>query len=153
MQQFNLRPVYEFLDTSGILENKLSEQEIIEKVRSMAHLVKEELAEVEQADNLNDLASEIIDLFWVVGNLAYVLDKNRGGLLESTEERVAKRNMSKFDTNETDAAISAYLYKIGNHPSKPGVVINAGYRKVDDKFVIFNKDNGKILKSHTFNND
>lgn len=152
MQQFNLKPVYEFLDTSGILKNKLSEQEIIEKVRSMAHLVKEELAEVEQADNLNDLASEIIDLFWVVGNLAYVLDKNRDELLESAEERVAKRNMSKFDTNETDAAISIYLYKIGNHPSKPGVVINASYRQVAKRFVIFNKDNGKILKSHKFDN-
>ena len=61
---------------------------------------------------------------------------------------VHRANMTKFCTSEEDAKISVHLYSLGTHPQAMGRDIEATYRKQGELYIIYNAQNGKILKSY-----
>lgn len=136
---------YYFLDTSEAARPDFN---------TLRRWINEELDEFEAAykdGNTADMYDAIVDANVFLANIAY-----HYGLLpeiiETYEDAVSVSNMTKFCQSESCAKSTVKAYQDGEHPNKPGVKIDADYRLNEDKslWVIYNKADGKILKSLTF---
>lgn len=108
-----------------------------------ANLIKEELNELIDAIGNNDFL-EIID---ALGDIQYVLDGFfiELGLKDAKNEIITaihKSNMTKFDTDETNAILTANKYANEN--------VETYYQLINNKYVTYRKQDDKILKSFKY---
>lgn len=104
-------------------------------------LIKEELAETEDAINNNNFLETkdgLGDLLWVVVRAMMELGIDP----DKTIEAIFISNMSKADTTEEDANITYGYYK------EKGIITYC--KIVNDLFITYNVSDHKVLKSHKF---
>lgn len=139
----DLQDILKWLDTAGIKYTNSKRQRDL----GIA-LLEEEFDEL--VDGLNnqvreDILDGMVDLIWIIcNNLIFhniTLEE-----LEEYAKNVSESNWSKFCDTEEEAMETVAAYIDGKHPDKPHSKIKCGYKKINDKYVIFRED-GKILKS------
>lgn len=100
----------------------------------------EELEETKKAyeeNNITDVIDGVVDLQWVHVNLIHMMGIE--DIYQKCFDEVTRSNFSKFCKTEQEARESVESYRTRN--------IESDFRKVDDYFVVFRKEDGKILKS------
>ena len=95
--------------------------------------------------NIHELRDSSADQKVVIANLDHFAGISDVAM--SDFEKVMMSNWSKFCETEQEADETVEAYDKGVHPDKVGVSIPADYRQVGNLFVVFNTENGKILKS------
>ena len=96
-------------------------------------------------NNLAGLRDSCADQEFILTNLLHF-----GGLIDtffSDLDAVMVSNYSKYCETEIEAEETCDAYENGTHPNKYGQVIYADYREEKGIFIVFNSENGKILKS------
>ncbi len=110
-----------------------------------------ELTEAYQARNLTAVADAICDGLFVLYGAANDFGMN----IDLLFSEVVRSNMTKLCESEADAEYAVLRYKAGDGFHGKFEPINAAYRRCDEpslahKFVVYNADTGKVLKSPTF---
>ena len=125
---------------AGTAKNQRNFIQLLEKAqRKLAFDLKSE----DEKIDLIELRDAVADMFVVNANIVYHFGIND----QKDFEDVMKSNNSKYCTTEEEAEATVQAYQSGTHWDKPNQVLNAFSEKVDNIYVIRNKDNGKILKS------
>ena len=111
-------------------------------------LIKEELQELEEAITNKD-RKEVIDalgdILYVVYGASKVFDIN----IDEAFNRIHQSNMSKFCDTEEDAVktVEKYRQELLNSTNNNNRYESPTYEKRGEKWVVFNKSTGKILKN------
>lgn len=117
------------------------------------NLIKEELSELIEANNANNKEGQIdaiVDLFWVILDYANEKGISANEILTKIN-KVRISNWSKFCSSEEDAQNTVAMYKLGTHPDKKGVKIDAIYKgPINGKWIVLRKEDGKTLKSYKY---
>lgn len=115
-------------------------------------LINEEYIEAREAiynGNKQEFIDAIVDSIWMTLNYAAMGGITANEIL-AYAEKVQESNDSKFCDNEEDAAHTVNLYNTGMHPDKISYTIETYWKKVGSKYVIFRKEDNKIMKSYKY---
>ena len=96
-------------------------------------------------ESLTELRDSCGDQRFILANLLHF-----AGLIDLAEgdiKAILESNYSKYCETEEEAEETCDAYENGTHPNKYGQVIYADYREEKGIFIVFNSENGKILKS------
>ena len=96
-------------------------------------------------ESLTELRDSCADQKFILTNLLHF--SGLVNVFEEDVEAVLESNYSKYCETEQEAEETCDAYENGYHPDKEGEVIYADYREENGVFVVFNSENGKILKS------
>jgi len=122
-------------------------------IKECIPILEEKLDKLKQFSEDNPRKKEsLIELRDSCGDQRFILTNllHFAGLIDYAEddvEAILESNYSKYCETEEEAEASCDAYENGNHPDKDGVVIYADYREENGIFIVFNTENGKILKS------
>ncbi len=123
-----------------------------DRVNLRLSLIQEEVKELETAIKTKNM-HEVIDALTDILYVTYGAGAEFGINLDDTFARVHESNMSKFCSTEQEAKDTVNYYE--NNISKTGNNIYKSpcyrYNELYDKYVVFNADTDKILKSIKYN--
>jgi len=131
-----------------------TEEELLYKSQLILSLLKEEIEEFEKALVLGDRAEQInacSDLLVVASNLPYFA-KISLSELKQENDLTFESNMTKFCKTPEEALLSKTAYATGEHPNKPGEVIEVDIHNTGNEAwpYVLKTPKGKIMKSINF---
>ena len=142
-----LTDIYEWLSTAG-----MSQEGTTEQFQNVLEWLQEEIDELKEAvkeGNEEAQKDAIIDIIWIATNWGYMNNIPVSELNEKAD-RVSYSNWSKFCNTEAEAKRTVELYRLGEHPNKPGAKIETYYEKRNGFWVVKRVSDNKILKSLEF---
>ena len=148
--------VHNWLETAGNVKPADETTANVDKCQLAIDLIQEELDELKVAyaeRDTQEAIDAVVDLKWVINNFIFFFGMDTDALA-NIEKLIETSNFSKFCTNEEDAQTTVDLYGKGEHPDKPGEVIEAHWKKAESEdatyYVILRKTDDKILKSYKY---
>lgn len=148
-----VKDTLEWLKASGQKVN--SKEELLKKVDDVREWVLEEIREFKEAVEKDDKwgqANAVVDGHWILTNLAHFAGLTEQEIEDETA-LVKTSNFSKFCFTREEAQESVTMYAEGTHPNKIGDKIAVVYKSTGNPaypFVLLRASDGKILKSHKF---
>jgi hypothetical protein len=136
----HINKILSWLQIAGVKKPNNIELPEKSKFNFWYRFMLEELEETKKAyeeNNITDVIDGVVDLQWVHVNLIHMMGIE--DIYQKCFDEVTRSNFSKFCKTEQEARESVESYRTRN--------IESDFRKVDDYFVVFRKEDGKILKS------
>jgi hypothetical protein len=121
----------------------------------LTRLIKEESEELIDGvlkNNIYEVIDGAIDLMWIIGNVfaRYGFTDEQ---IDAFAKEVTESNFSKFCPDKQIAIETSKLYEKGEHPSKPGEIIQTYIKKLpvsNNLWVVLRSADDKIMKNYKY---